>query len=112
MSPISPCLVLCCQHGVSIGESTCQAKFWNAPNTAGGTGVIEVSQMSRCTYLEERRGDEEREERCAVLWCDAVLVAGLFYAFVLLCFAVSAIVYVCLYCCMSNAMKVNEYTKR
>jgi len=35
------------QFGVSIGESTCQAKFWNAPVTAGGKGVIEVSQMSR-----------------------------------------------------------------
>ena len=32
---------------VSIGESTCQAKFWNAPVGYGGKGVIEVSQMSR-----------------------------------------------------------------
>ena len=35
------------EHGLSTGESTCQAKFWNAPVGQGGKGVIEVSSMSR-----------------------------------------------------------------
>ena len=35
------------EHGLSIGESTCQSKFWNAPKGYGGNGVIEVSAMSR-----------------------------------------------------------------
>lgn len=35
------------EYGLSIGESTCQARFWNAPVGYGGKGVIEVSAMSR-----------------------------------------------------------------
>ena len=46
------------QFSVAIGESTCQAKFWNAPVGAGGQGVIEVSQMSRIA-LERTKSARE-----------------------------------------------------
>lgn len=32
---------------VAIGESTCAARFWAAPTTAGGKAQIEVREMSR-----------------------------------------------------------------
>eukprot|EP01038_Epipyxis_sp_PR26KG_P012679 gene12679-17000_t len=35
------------EHQVAIGESTCAAKFWGAPVTAGGKAHIEVREMSR-----------------------------------------------------------------
>lgn len=35
------------EHQVAIGESTCAARFWAAPTTAGGKAQIEVREMSR-----------------------------------------------------------------
>eukprot|EP01034_Spumella_vulgaris_P030165 gene30165-37332_t len=35
------------EHQVSIGESTCAARFWTSPSTAGGMARIEVRSMSQ-----------------------------------------------------------------
>ena len=35
------------EHQVAIGESTCAAKLWAAPVTAGGKAHIEVREMSQ-----------------------------------------------------------------
>ena len=35
------------EHQVAIGESTCAARFWSAPATAGGLARIEVREMSK-----------------------------------------------------------------
>lgn len=35
------------EHQVAIGESTCAAKLWAAPATAGGKAHIEVREMSQ-----------------------------------------------------------------
>lgn len=35
------------EHQVAIGESTCAARFWGTPVTAGGKAQIEVSEMSK-----------------------------------------------------------------
>jgi dipeptidase len=35
------------EHQVAIGESTCAARFWAAPTSAGGKAQIEVRQMSQ-----------------------------------------------------------------
>ena len=35
------------EHQVAIGESTCAAKFYGTPVTAGGLAKIEVAEMSK-----------------------------------------------------------------
>ena len=35
------------EHQVAIGESTCAARFWSAPITAGGKALLEVRQLSQ-----------------------------------------------------------------
>ena len=35
------------EHQVAIGESTCAARFWSAPVTAGGKALLEVRQLSQ-----------------------------------------------------------------
>jgi dipeptidase len=35
------------EHQVAIGESTCPARFWTSPTTAGGVARIEISEMSK-----------------------------------------------------------------
>lgn len=35
------------EHQVAIGESTCAARFWGVPVTAGGLAKIEVAEMSK-----------------------------------------------------------------
>lgn len=35
------------EHQVAIGESTCAARFWAAPTTAGGKAQIEARQLSQ-----------------------------------------------------------------
>lgn len=35
------------EHQVAIGESTCAAKFYGVPVTAGGKAHIEVSEMTK-----------------------------------------------------------------
>ncbi len=35
------------EYQVAIGESTCAAKFWAAPTTAGGKAMIEAREMTR-----------------------------------------------------------------
>jgi dipeptidase len=35
------------EHQVAIGESTCAARFWGVPVTAGGLARIEVAEMSK-----------------------------------------------------------------
>lgn len=46
------------EHQVAIGESTCAARFWAAPTTAGGLARIEANELSRlalerCTTARE-----------------------------------------------------------
>jgi len=35
------------EYQVAIGESTCAAKFWAAPTSAGGKAQIEARELSR-----------------------------------------------------------------
>ncbi len=35
------------EHQVAIGETTCAAKFYGTPVTAGGLARIEISEMSK-----------------------------------------------------------------
>ncbi len=35
------------EHQVAIGESTCAARFWAAPTSAGGKAMIETREMSK-----------------------------------------------------------------
>lgn len=42
------------EHQVAIGESTCAAKFYGVPVTAGGLARIEVAEMTKvrvCQYV-------------------------------------------------------------
>jgi hypothetical protein len=39
------------EHQVAIGESTCAAKFYGIPVTAGGKAQIEVAEMTKVRVL-------------------------------------------------------------
>lgn len=39
------------EHQVAIGESTCAAKFYGVPVTAGGLARIEVAEMTKVLYV-------------------------------------------------------------
>lgn len=46
------------EHQVAIGESTCAAKFWAAPTSAGGKAMLEVRELSQLA-LERTRSARE-----------------------------------------------------
>eukprot|EP01041_Mallomonas_annulata_P001289 gene1289-2493_t len=46
------------EHQVAIGESTCAAKFWAAPTSAGGKAQLEVRELSRLALERTRTARE------------------------------------------------------
>jgi dipeptidase len=54
------------EHQVAIGESTCAAKLWAAPTTAGGKAMIEARELTRIA-LERSRTAREAVETMGAL---------------------------------------------
>lgn len=77
------------EHQVAIGESTCAARFWGTPVTAGGKAQIEVREMSkialeRCDNARcaiQMMGDLAVKLGLSLLLCSVlvVLVVQLYY---------------------------------
>ena len=49
------------EHQVSIGESTCAAKFWGTPTSAGGKAQLEARELSRLALERSRTAREAIE---------------------------------------------------
>eukprot|EP00607_Mallomonas_marina_P009286 CAMPEP_0182418534 /NCGR_PEP_ID=MMETSP1167-20130531/2939_1 /TAXON_ID=2988 /ORGANISM="Mallomonas Sp, Strain CCMP3275" /LENGTH=659 /DNA_ID=CAMNT_0024592781 /DNA_START=89 /DNA_END=2068 /DNA_ORIENTATION=- len=62
------------EHQVGIGESTCAAKLWGTPTSAGGKAMIEVRELSRLAL------ERTRTAREAVLLMGALAEEYGFYA--------------------------------
>ena len=43
---------------VAIGESTCAARFWAAPTTAGGKALLEIRELSRLALERTKTAKE------------------------------------------------------